>query len=127
MESFHRAAVKSGWDTIVCLSPEDLTRIEHLLIPDLGLAFVTSRPGMIYGQKPYRRIRMDAMTNMESRGAVRFRNRMAAVLRDEGVKALKEAKKAHDALEAIYNPYVDFDGVRTLAALEAGRLLSWLG
>ena len=36
-------------------------------------------------------------------------------------------KASHDKLEAVYNPYVDFDGVRTLAALEAGRLLSWLG
>ena len=42
------------------------------------------------------------------------------------LEALREAKAAHDALEAVYNPYVDFDGVRALAALEAGRLLSWM-
>ena len=47
-------------------------------------------------------------------------------LRQEGVEALREAKAAHDALEAVYNPYVDFEGVRALAALEAGRLLSWM-
>ena len=41
-----------------------------------------------------------------------------------GGNALQEAGKSHDALEAVYNPYVDFDGVRALAALEAGRLLS---
>ena len=52
---------------------------------------------------------------------------MAALLREEGAAALKDAKASHDKLEAVYNPYVDFDGVRTLAALEAGRLLSWLG
>ena len=51
---------------------------------------------------------------------------MTPPLREEGVTALREAKTAHDALEAVYNPYVDFDGVRTLAALETGRLLSWL-
>ena len=49
------------------------------------------------------------------------------ILREEGAAALKDAKANHDKLEAVYNPYVDFDGVRTLAALEAGRLLSWLG
>ena len=42
------------------------------------------------------------------------------------VAALKEAKVSHDALERVYNPYVDFEGVRTLAALESGRLLSYL-
>ena len=41
-------------------------------------------------------------------------------------QALKAAKASHDALEAVYNPYVDFEGVRAQAALEAGRLLSWL-
>ena len=37
-----------------------------------------------------------------------------------------EAKAAHDLLEGVYNPYVDFEGVRAQAALEAGRLLSWM-
>ena len=122
----HAAAAEKGWDTIVCPSPEDLERIEHLLIPGLGLAFVTSCPGMDYGRKPYRRLRLDAMTETEGRSRLRFQARMVALLREEAVDALKEAKGEHDALEAVYNPYVDFDGVRAKAALEAGRLLSYL-
>lgn len=120
------AAVEKGWDVIACLSPEEPERIEHLLIPGLGLAFVTSCPGMDYGKKPYRRIRLDAMTETEGKSRLRFQTRMVALLREEAVDALKEAKRNHDALEAVYNPYVDFDGVRAQAALEAGRLLSYL-
>ena len=101
--------------------------MEHLLIPSLGLAFVTSRPGMDYGKKPYRRLRLDAMTEVEGRSRLRFQARMASLLRGEAVEALKEAKANHDKLEAVYNPYVDFDGVRELAAIEAGRFLSYLG
>ena len=124
----HAAAAGKGWDTIVCLSPEDPGRMEHLLIPGLGLAFVTSRPGMSYGEKPYRRVRLDAMTaETEGKSRLRFQVRIAALLREEAVAALKDAKRNHDALESVYNPYVDFDGVRALAALEAGRLLSYLG
>ena len=82
---------------------------------------------MEYEQRPYRRVRLDAMAETEGRTRLRFQARMAALLREEGVLALREAKAAHDALEAVYNPYVDFDGVRAQAALEAGRLLSWLG
>lgn len=123
----HAAAAENGWDTILCPSPEDLSRIEHLLIPGLGLAFVTSRPGMDYGQKPYRRVRLDAMTETDGGKRLRFQARMAALLRQEGVAALKDAKASHDRLEAVYNPYVDFDGVRELAAIETGRLLSRLG
>ena len=123
----HRAAADSGWNTIICCAPEQPDRIEHLLIPGLGLAFVTSRSGMEYGQKPFRRVRLDAMAEPEGKARLRFQTRMAALLREEGAAALKDAKASHDKLEAVYNPYVDFDGVRTLAALEAGRLLSWLG
>lgn len=123
----HAAAAAGGWDTIVCPSPEDMSRIEHLLVPSLGLAFVTSRPGMDYGKKPYRRIRLDAMAEVEGKARLRFQARMASLLREEGVAALKDAKASHDKLEGVYNPYVDFDGVRELAAIETGRLLSYLG
>ena len=122
----HRAAADNGWDTIVCCAPEEPGRIEHLLIPGLGLAFVTSRPGMEYGQKPFRRVRLDAMTEPQGKARLRFQTRMAALLREEGAAALKDAKANHDKLEAVYNPYVDFEGVRAQAALEAGRLLSWM-
>jgi len=123
----HQAAAENGWNTIVCLSPEEPERIEHLLVPGLGLAFVTSRPGMDYGKKPFRRIRLDAMAEPEGKARLRFQTRMAALLREEGIAALKDAKANHDKLEAVYNPYVDFDGVRALAAMETGRLLSYLG
>ena len=123
----HDAAAERGWDTIACAAPEEPDRLEHLLIPGLGLAFVTSRPGMDYGTKPFRRIRLDAMAEPQGKARLRFQTRMAALLREEGVLALKEAKSFHDKLEAVYNPYVDFDGVRALAAMETGRLLSWLG
>ena len=45
------------------MAPEEPKRIEHLLVPGLGLAFITSRPGMDYGKKPFRRIRLDAMAD----------------------------------------------------------------
>lgn len=127
LERLRRRATDLGWDVIACAAPEEPTRLEHLLIPDLGLAFITSRPGMDYGKKPFRRIRLDAMTAPEGKGRLRFQARMAKLLREEAIIALREAKQIHDELEAVYNPYVDFDGVRAQAALEAGRLLSWLG
>ena len=80
---------------------------------------------MEYGKKPFRRIRLDALTHTEEPGRERFLRRMAAALREEAVAALRDAKTARDALEAVYSPYVDFDGIRALTAIETGRLLSW--
>ena len=126
LEGLLETAAERGWNTVACPAPEEPERLEHLLIPGLGLAFVTSRPGMDYGKKPFRRIRLDALGTAEKRARLRFETRMAALLREEGRHALMDAKAAHDRLEAVYNPYVDFDGVRALAAMEAGRLLSYL-
>ena len=127
LERLRAAAVERGWDVTACPAPEEPERLEHLLIPELGLAFVSTRPGMEYGKKPFRRIRLDAMTSARERGRERFLRRMAGALREEAAAALRDAKSAHDRLEAVYNPYVDFDGVRALAAIETGRLLSWQG
>ena len=120
----HAAAEHMGWNTIVCPSAEEMERIEHLLIPGLGLAFVTTKSGMEYPGKPFRKIHTDALAAENGKAA--FQCRMADLLRQEAIGALQEAKAEHDALEAIYNPYVDFEGVRALAALESGRLLSYL-
>jgi len=73
-----------------------------------------------------RRVRLDALSHPENKARLRFRARMTGVLREEAIAALQEAKAAHDLLEGVYNPYVDFEGVRAQAALEAGRLLSWM-
>lgn len=127
LTQLHYAAVSNGWDTILCAAPEEPQRPEHLLIPSLGLAFVTSQPGMEYPAKPYRRVRLDAMTEgMEDKGNIRFRQRLTSVLRKDAVAELRNAKTNHDKLEQVYNPYVDFAGVHALAELEAERFLSYI-
>ena len=49
---------------------------------------------------------------------------MAAALLDEGVAGLAQAKEAHDRLEKLYNPYVDFDGVARTADQVADEVLA---
>lgn len=120
------AAAGKGWDVIACLSPAEPDRMEHLLVPGLGLGFVTSCSGMRYPGTPYRRIRVDAMTEIINRGKLRFEGKLAALLKEEAMAALREAGEARERLEEIYRPYVDFDGVEALAAVEASRLLSWM-
>ncbi|MBR3570555.1 MAG: hypothetical protein IKN96_07150 [Oscillibacter sp.] len=126
LEGLRRGAAARRWDTLCCMNPESPEEIEHLLIPGLGLGFVTSRPGMEYGGAAFRRVRLDALATVADKGAARLEGRMVAALRAEGAAALRDAKAAHDRLEAVYNPYVDFDGVRSAAVLESGRLLDWL-
>lgn len=123
LEQLCCAAVERGLDVLACMAPEEPSRVEHVLIPALSLAFVTVRPGMEYEKRAGRHIRVDAMVERKN---LKLQRKMVSVLREEGIANLRQAKAAHDRLEAVYNPYVDFDGVHAVAALECGRLLSYL-
>lgn len=120
-------AVAAGHDVVACPSPLFPGRMEHLLIPDLGLAFVTSTPALPYPGRPFRRIRLDAMADVEllrrNRPRLRFSRKVASALLDEAVDSLGQAKAMHDTLEALYNPHVDFPRVYAIAESIIGELL----
>ncbi len=121
-------AMAAGYDVIVCPSPIYPDRMEHLLIPSLSLAFVSSTPALAYGKRPYRRIRMDTMADADAlrtgRARLRFSRRVSAALLEEAVVSLQQAKAMHDDLEALYNPHVDFDRVYETAAAITSELLA---
>ncbi|HPE15422.1 MAG TPA: hypothetical protein PK597_00540 [Oscillospiraceae bacterium] len=122
------AATASGRDVIECPDPLCPERLAHLLVPALGLGFVSSSPVAPYDARPYRRIRLDAAPDAAVRRAyrarLRFSKRLFSSLLDESVEALAQAKAQHDDLEAAYNPHVDFAGVYALADETAGMLLA---
>ena len=49
-------ALKAGYDVVACPSPMAPDRLEHLLIPQLSLAFLSSSPAHPYPGKAYRRL-----------------------------------------------------------------------
>ena len=125
----HLAAgvLAAGYDAVLCPSPLYPDRLEHLLVPELELAFVTSTPALPYDSRPFRRIRLDAMSDAEAlrrnRPRLRFSRKVQAALLDEAVDSLKQAKDMHDGFEALYNPHVDFPRVYAMAESIIGELL----
>lgn len=120
------AASARGLRAVACPDPMAPDRLAHLLLPELGLGFVTDSPEAPYPGRPYRRVRLDAMaeeTYRKYRSRVRFARKVSAALKEEAMSALAQAKSRHDALEALYNPYVDFSGVYALADGLAAQLL----
>lgn len=121
-----RAAVEGGYHVIACPSPLFPERLEHLLIPELSLAFLTSAPGLSYPGRPYRRLRIDAMVEGETlkqyRPRLKLSARVSRSLIDEAVSALAQAKAGHDELEKLYNPHVDFAGVEEQAQAIIGEM-----
>jgi len=104
-----------GYDVIACPNPMAPERLEHLLIPQLSLAFLTCAPNLPFPADSYRRIRMDSMADQtllhRSRPRLRFYKKVFATLMEEAVSALSQAKEIHDDLEGIYHPHVNFQRV----------------
>ncbi len=103
----------NGYDVVACPDPMAPERLAHLLVPQLELAFLTAAGALPQGMTPYRRIRLDTAADGDilrrSRPRLRFARKVSAALSEEAVASLAQAKAMHDGLEAIYNPYVDFD------------------
>ena len=127
LETVVQAAQAKHFDIIACPNPDRPRELHHVLIPEKGLAFITTNVRNPYDGKPYRRLRLDAMAEEKltraQKAKLRFTRRVEASLLDEAVSALSNAKKAHDALESAYHPCVDFEGATALAEKEIKRLL----
>ena len=122
------AALAAGRRAVACPNPMAPDRLAHLIFPDLSLAFVTSTPEQPWPHRADRRLRLDAMVDADvyrtAKPRLRFTRRVAAALLDEGVAGLSQAKEAHDRLERLYNPYVDFDRVAETADRVADEILT---
>ncbi len=122
------AGVQAGLDAVACPDPMFPERLRHLLLPQLGLGFVSTAPAQPCPSAPYRRLRLDAMADSDlmrrSRPRLRFSKKVSAALVEEAVSSLAQAKALHDDLEALYNPYVDFHLVEETADAIARDILS---
>ncbi len=105
----------AGYDVTAFLSPEDPTRLDHLMVPELSLAFLSSTGQRSPSKRPYRRVRMETMADRElwkaNRSKLRFANRIAGELTEDGIRELEQAKLLHDDMEALFHHAVDFGRV----------------
>ncbi len=114
------AAVQRGYDVIACPNPMNPKHLEHLIIPELSLCFLSSSPNLALSGEHYRKIRLETMVDSgllkQNRSRLRTYRKMYHSLLEEVVNVLEENKKIHDELEAIYHPFVDFQKLSVLTA-----------
>jgi hypothetical protein len=112
LQPIAEAALGAGLNIIYCPDLLFPDRPEHILIPSLGLGFVTSRPECQYRGDAYRRVRVSEMSGA---GGLRALRRQALSLSETAASVLREANELHNELEREYNAHVDFAGVYALA------------
>ena len=121
-------AVAAGHTVTVCrcpLSAEPQT--EHLLIPSLGLAFITANTAHAVDFPVFRRLHVSRFTDTEllkeRRERLAFCHRAVDELLDGAVATLTEARTVHAHLETLCGSAMDWDratalGDRLIATLE---------
>ncbi|MFI3250603.1 MAG: hypothetical protein R3Y07_06545 [Eubacteriales bacterium] len=106
-------AVNRGYHVIACLNPMFPKQLEHLIIPELGLCFLSSTPSLPVEGEHFRKIRMETLLDSgllhQNRSRLRIYRKMYHSLLEEVVATLAENKLIHDRMEEIYHPYVNFD------------------
>ncbi len=126
LDTLYKEARKRGLSPIVCPDPMAPDRLEHLILPDISLAFVSVTPEMPYPGTPLRHLRLDAMVPdtiiRQNRTAFRRAEKLYRALILEAVSALDSANRLHDNLEAIYHPHVDFNALQSFAAAHLSAL-----
>ncbi len=89
-------AAARGLNRIVCPSPLDPGRYEALLLPEERLAFLS---GPLHAENE----------QLLPTGGMEPAERPDKAALEKAVEALRLAKEGHDALEAVYRPYMDFE------------------
>ena len=106
---------KAGCDVILGSFPLSVHKLSHLVIPEQSLAYVAVTEQFAYPYPTAGQYDLDALCTQSFSTKDALHAQQLLLLREqavrEGLKFLAEAKKYHDALEAVYQPAVDFNAV----------------
>jgi len=122
LEGIQEAALSRGATVIACMNPILPDVRAQLILPEAKTAFVTSDMLFRIPRPPqgtaFRRIRLDGERTPERQK----QKKLLQELTEKVGECVREAKRIHDELEAVYHPFVDFNGVEKLAQTIAETL-----
>lgn len=111
-------ALELGLEVYACMDPREPDRLLHLLLPQLGLAFLTEDGNRLPAQEIYRRIRVDAYLPADalrqSRGKLRLLNRLQEAMLEDVREELSAAHGLHRRMEALYRPHLNIPALEEL-------------
>ncbi len=126
LASILEAVESAEYPCYACFNPLHPERLEHIIVPELSLAFFTSDKLHPFTREYYRKVRLDAMIAPETlRGnkqKINFLRKLSLNMLNESCQILAEAKSVHDELEDLYNPHIQFDELYKYADILADEI-----
>ena len=115
-----KATEEADFRCIACMNPLIPEKLEHLIIPELSLSFITSTKEHPYTGSCYRHLRLDAMVSSallkEQKARVSVLRKLKTELLGDACEILREAKAVHDEMESLYNPHIAFEELYSFTA-----------
>lgn len=127
MTAVRKIALTKGYEIITLKNPFLPSKIiDHILIPELSLAFVREYEYMHF-EDTHRRIHARRFTDVNLMRSVRsrmlFNRRTARELLLGAIQTLSQAKQVHDKMEKYYIDAMDFDAIARYAEKKADDIL----
>ncbi len=108
-------ALSYGYDCISCYSPWIPHSVpSHLLIPELGVCFVSDSKLFPYEGEYFCSIDLNSSVPPKVRQELSFVSKTMEELTAVAIHRLTLAKELHDRMEALCRPFVDFDKITAL-------------
>lgn len=124
-------AVERGCDCEAYYCAFDPTKMEHLLIPDLGVAITTAVEPHRVDVESAKTINvnmdecLDAEVIGQSESEIQENRTLIATLLNKAIDLLHEAKTAHDQMEQYYIAQMDFAAISALGTRTLERILKY--
>lgn len=125
MKKIRETALKSGYEIITVKNALLPSLTDHIIIPELSLAFVRESEYQHFNtdiRRIHSRRFMDVKRLHKSKEKVKFNKKAARELLLSAASTLKEAKAVHDDLEKFYIDAMDFNKLTDFANDFAERL-----
>ena len=130
LQKVARAAIERGYDVELYHCPLNPEKIEHIVIPRLGVALTKSIEPHTYTPAP-----QDTIVNMNECLSPEVMEKYKAEMEEDkavfeelfnsAIKLIGKAKAVHDAMESYYVPSMDFEGIEALREKTLKRILRY--
>ncbi len=111
--------LEKGHAVVTCFSPLSQDAAAHILVPSLGIGFLTSNSRERVDFPVYRRIHaarfLDNDLLRTKKQQLRFNRRAASEMLEEAIQSAVDAKAHHDRMEALHIAAMDWELWQTIA------------
>lgn len=118
LELWRDRALELGLEVYACPDIHAPARLQHLILPELGLAFVTEDGTRMPETEVYRSIRVDACLPAQElakhRGKLRLLHKLEKALLEDAAEELGTARTLHREMEALYRPHLDIPALQAM-------------